>query len=406
MDKPQTDFLIISQFFPPETAAGANRVGTLAKGISSRHSLKVVTLQPGYPSSDPFTDIDIDQFDRPEGYEIIRLGSFLPHDRGLVRRAMAEMIMAIKLGLEAYRGSFKVILISTPSMFLGPIGVLIGKIKSKKVVWDVRDLTWRYTRESVDAGLIGRLLSQILESLMMVALKRADLVVGVTEGVSALLHEEHEVELSKIITIENGVSLKIIDQFEGDGRGFESRTRPNLLYMGLLGYNQGIRTLVDAAFHFPDVEVLIVGDGPERAIIEEKIERDQVTNVVLKPYSVHPGEIQQFYMEADFLFAQVKDRQTLNKTMLATKIFEYMATGKPIIYAGKGLAVDFLSSVGCAEICSPEDPDSIAEAVNKLLENPDRARTMGEKGREYVRVHYVREDLVARYVSEMETRLF
>jgi hypothetical protein len=42
--------LLLSRFFPPETYAGANRVGPMADVLSKYYEVCVLTLKPSYPS--------------------------------------------------------------------------------------------------------------------------------------------------------------------------------------------------------------------------------------------------------------------------------------------------------------------------------------------------------------------
>jgi glycosyltransferase involved in cell wall biosynthesis len=173
----------------------------------------------------------------------------------------------------------------------------------------------------------------------------------------------------------------------------------------LLGNNHGISVLVDVAREMPELDFIIVGDGPEETLIREKLEKAQIKNLHLLGYCTDQAELIRYYQEADLLINHTKDRPVLNRTVVPAKFSEYMATGKPMVYAGKGLAIDFLDPIGCAEIVEPESPESIAAAIRRLLDNPERARAMGQRGRVFVMENCLREDLMQKYVSEIVSRL-
>ena len=393
---------LISQFFPPETGAAAKRVFSLAGALADRFNVIISTLRPSYPSHDLYNQIDLEAHDRDLKFTILRSFNFNPYSKSLIIRGLREIYLALRLAGRASSIKADLILVSTPSMFLGPFGWLLAKVKRAQFVWDVRDLTWRYGRESVEAGNLQVVITDMIEALMKAVLRRTDFVVGATPGVSQLLIAEHGVRASKVATISNGVSRKFIDAFN-ENAGCQ-HTRPRVLYLGLLGNNHGIGILIDVARLLPDIDFIIVGDGPEKPIIESRIEELGIGNLSLRGYCTNENEMVAFYQDSDILFNHTKDRPVLNDTVMPFKNFEYMATGKPMVYAGKGLAVDFLTQIGCAEIAAPENPESIAAAIRRLLDNPGRARAMGQKGRAFVKENYVREDLMERYAAEIDDR--
>jgi teichuronic acid biosynthesis glycosyltransferase TuaC len=67
---------------------------------------------------------------------------------------------------------------------------------------------------------------------------------------------------------------------------------------------------------------------------------------------------------------------------------EAMACGKPLIGCkGEGIE-DFVENLKTCMLVKPKDVDSIAEAKDYLLSNPDKAREMGEKAQKLVLENY------------------
>jgi glycosyltransferase involved in cell wall biosynthesis len=73
---------------------------------------------------------------------------------------------------------------------------------------------------------------------------------------------------------------------------------------------------------------------------------------------------------------------------LPVKMFEYMAAGIPVIASDFPLWRDIIMGNGCGICVDPFNPHAIANAVDALILNPDRARAMGENGRQAVARHY------------------
>ncbi|THC42561.1 glycosyl transferase [Massilia sp. Mn16-1_5] len=73
---------------------------------------------------------------------------------------------------------------------------------------------------------------------------------------------------------------------------------------------------------------------------------------------------------------------------LPTKMFEYMASGIPVIASDFPLWREIIEGNRCGLCVDPTDPKAIAAAIDYLLANPDIARSMGENGRKAVHDKY------------------
>jgi glycosyltransferase involved in cell wall biosynthesis len=70
------------------------------------------------------------------------------------------------------------------------------------------------------------------------------------------------------------------------------------------------------------------------------------------------------------------------------KMFEYMAAGIPVIASNFPLWREIIEGNDCGMCVDPLDPSAIAEAIDFLVSNPDRARKMGENGQRAVTARY------------------
>ena len=73
---------------------------------------------------------------------------------------------------------------------------------------------------------------------------------------------------------------------------------------------------------------------------------------------------------------------------LPTKLFEYMATGLPVIASNFPLWKEIVEGNRCGSTVNPLDPEEIARAIEYLINHPDEARRMGENGRRAVLEKY------------------
>lgn len=394
--------LLLSQFLPPETGAAANRIGAMARALSGRYQVLAVTLKPGYPSPELYEATPLESHDSGLPYRVRRAFDFHPHRGGLLVRALREQAMALRLAARAVSAPAEIVVASSPSMFLGPVGLALARAKGAKFVWDVRDITWSYARDVAGPSRVMSFGLRILERYMLSVLGRADLVVGATPGVTQVLIESG-LDPEKALTVSNGISPDLLGVAQ---KSYESpaKRRPVVTYAGLFGRNHSLGVLLEAASLLPEVDFLLVGDGPELPALKRKARELGLENVSFRGYLVNKRDLLEVYEESDILFAGVKSTPVLDATAISFKLFEYMATGRPLVYAGRGVGAELLDQIGCAVTVSPEDPEAISAGISALLRDPRRMRTLGRAGRVFVEQNYRRDELMKEFVNELEER--
>jgi colanic acid biosynthesis glycosyl transferase WcaI len=393
---------VLTQFFPPETNPAARRLVPLLDALAREHEVTVTTLRPSYPSPELYANGSAAASDARLGYRIRRTVAFRPHAQRLPVRAMREQGMAAMLMLAASRDRADVVLASSPSMFLGPAGWALARAKRARFVLDLRDLHWRLARE-LAADRTGRASSLALRGLerhMWSVVKRADLIVSATPGITTLLLAEG-VPDEKILTIANTISQEVLDELAPCAEVIP-KERPVCAYVGLIGYSQGLEDLVDAARRLPEVDFVIGGDGSRREELEQKARG--LANVSFTGYLDRPALVD-FYRRSDILFVQTRDSDYTNTTVIPVKLYEYMAASRPIVYAGTGLAIEFLRDAECALTVPPGDGAAIAGAVAELAADPERRRRLGASGRAFVERSERREQSAERLVAAVDSLL-
>ena len=82
-----------------------------------------------------------------------------------------------------------------------------------------------------------------------------------------------------------------------------------------------------------------------------------------------------------------------------------MATGKLIIYAGKGAAAELLRKIGCAVTVTPEDPAAMSTAITELLRDSERMRVLGGRGKSRVQSDFHQDKMMERLASALKKRI-
>jgi glycosyltransferase involved in cell wall biosynthesis len=90
---------------------------------------------------------------------------------------------------------------------------------------------------------------------------------------------------------------------------------------------------------------------------------------------------------------------------LPVKLFEYMAAGIPVVATDVSPWSDIINRHGCG-LCVPvEDARALAAALTELLDDPQRARVMGERGRRAAEAHFTWESEASKLLGLYERLL-
>jgi colanic acid biosynthesis glycosyl transferase WcaI len=368
--------VLVAQFFPPETFAGANRIASIASALAAIADLTVIAPEPSYP--DPAAYVGYAPLDIEGRATVRRVPPFAAQRRSWAVRAAAESRLAVRLAFAAARTRPDVLVTSSPSMFLGPACLAAARASSARFVWDVRDLTWEYAKqEDVVTGQAARAALGGVSRAMWRTARAADAVVCATEGLVTAM--EARIPGRDAQLVRNGVDESLLHKFdpsippEGD--------RLTLLYAGLVGHAQGLEVLLDVAERDPSIDVVVAGDGPRRVELELEARRRAIPNLAFLGY-LSPDALVEAYHRADVLFAQLRSSELHTLTAAPSKLLEYMAAGRPIVYGGEGAAAGLIDQVGCGVVVSPGDGDAIIAALSELT--PGEREIRGRRGRVYL----------------------
>jgi hypothetical protein len=75
-----------------------------------------------------------------------------------------------------------------------------------------------------------------------------------------------------------------------------------------------------------------------------------------------------------------------------SKVFDYLAAGKPILLAIDGIIREVVEGADAGVFAQPGDPEAIASAIRVLREDPGRLEEMAINGRQCATRHYNRDD--------------
>jgi len=167
---------------------------------------------------------------------------------------------------------------------------------------------------------------------------------------------------------------------------------PRLLYTGNISKERGAVQHARLVSFMEDVHIFMVGKCDEQLAEElmeaagagrDRLHLDGVNRFV--PFE----KILEYYRQGGWtagLALFPPSAHYLNKEL--TKFFEYMAAGIPVICSDFPVWRDLMENTGAGSCVDPEDREAAANAIQYLLDHPEKAVEMGCRGRAAVEKEY------------------
>lgn len=233
-----------------------------------------------------------------------------------------------------------VIYTSSPDLFVAYFALLFGRKHKIPVVVEVRDL---WPKSVVEYNKLSEYnpIILILYQLEKWIYKKADKLIFTMEGWKNYFTERgllSEIDLKKVNYINNGVD---IEEFERNKKTFkyldldlDDKSKFKFVYMGSIRLANNLQSLIEAAKVIKEkgianLQILVFGDGTEKEALEQESKRCGL-NIVFK------GKVEKKYIpyilsKSDVNLVNVKSTNIKNYGCSWNKLFEYMASGKPVL---------------------------------------------------------------------------
>jgi len=153
--------------------------------------------------------------------------------------------------------------------------------------------------------------------------------------------------------------------------------RPYVLYVGRLeprkGVDRLVRAMAEVQPRVPHVQLVIVGDGPDRAAVGALARGLNVS--IAFAGRVSDADLPGHYQAADVVCSPALGDESFGLVLL-----EAMAAGRPIVATNIAGYAELLGPAGCARLVDAGDSASLARELVGVLTDSALARTLGEQG--------------------------
>lgn len=253
-----------------------------------------------------------------------------------------------------------------------PLGKKL-KRKGKIVIYDSHeDVPRQILAKEWIPVVVRKIVSKMYEVYEKNTAREFDFVVAATPHISKIFQEA-------------GVKTKVVKNYpllkdlHGDNSNYKERDRV-ICYAGGLTEQRGITTLVKV-MKYVDAKLILAGDI-EKEYLKEIKELEGIEKVELRGF-LDRKAVEQMYGESRIGMAVLKNTPN-HVNALAIKLFEYMASGIPIICSDFPLWKEIVEKNGCGICVDPENEEEIRQKIVYLLDNQHVAKQMGDCGKKVV----------------------
>jgi glycosyltransferase involved in cell wall biosynthesis len=289
---------------------------------------------------------------------------------------------------------------TSPPIFQGLTAWALARMKRVPFLFEVRDL---WPAFAVAVGVLRNpLLIRLSEWLESFLYHRANLVVVNSPG---FIQHVQRRGASRVELVSNGADTIM---FNPNVEGTAFRQSHGLdakfvaLYAGAHGLSNDLGIVLEAAKELlprRDILLVLLGDGKDKPALQAQATREGLDNILFLP-PIPKVEMPFALAAADACIAILKPVE-MYKTTYPNKVFDYMASGKPVILAIDGVIRQVIENAGGGIPVPPGDPVALSKAILFLADSPELALQMGRQARIYIETHFDRVILASKLMEIM-----
>ncbi|WP_281336805.1 glycosyltransferase family 4 protein [Flavobacterium eburneipallidum] len=351
------EILIISNYYPPEKGAAANRIEQLAlKLYQNNYKVSVLCPLGNYPKGELFSEYKgkFSVTEKLQNITVKRLWIYPSVSKNIFKRTLSVLSFASVLFFYLlFKKTPHKIVVQSPPLLLSFVSVLVLSLLRKKIILNVSDL-WPLAAIELNALKKDSFSHRVSLFLERFIYSKATLIFGQSDEIITHIHSifpEKECHLYRNFPDHQVAKMDLV----------ANTNEPiKLFYAGLLGVAQGVFELCqNIELENLNIELHIFGDGAEKSQIEELIQQNPQKKIyfhgMLERHILHE-KLKTF----DIALIPLKTRIYGS---VPSKIFEYGALGFPVLYFGGGEGETIVQKNNLGWIASVGNFESLNSAL-------------------------------------------
>lgn len=237
---------------------------------------------------------------------------------------------------------------------------------------------------------IKRPLDAVLRTYMASFLKHSEYATMPTEmAIDDLVPKKRKHFKVPVEPLSNGVDLSMFGPKRPANRVYRKfhlpKDKPLVLYVGRVDPEKSISNVVSAfaavTEKVPEARLVVVGDGTDKRHLQDLARALGIEKQVYFPGRIYPPEIAEIY-RAGKLFVTASETETQGIVLI-----EAAATGLPLVAVDAGAIREICQNRKNGVLCHPGDISEMANAMIRILQNPDLQKRYSEASLKIVQKH-------------------
>ncbi len=378
---------IVSRYYPPASGAAASRIFSYSKELSERGY--EVTVFTGVPGEDRLGNIKIE-----------RLDCFL-ESKSLFSNIACQTVFLVRAFLSVLFFEQDLLVVESSFPGMGFLGLAMKKLFGKKYVLVIADTQIEYLEEEKK---IGKRTASFLKKARNFFIRESEKTVTVTNAFKKILTEAGA-EAEKIRVVYNGSDTESFYPENKKSKTWHKKPEEAvIIYAGAMGLIHDPDTIVETAKLLKGkARFLLVGKGFKKARLSKKIKGMNIENTLLLDQINHE-KLRKIFWKADIGIDVLKERKS-EKAILAVKVLDYMASGLPVIFAGKGETAELVKEAGAGIVVAEKTPIKISKAILKMLSDRKQMERLGRNSAEHVMKNFSKSEKAKEFAEIVEAVL-
>ena len=324
------DILIISNYYPPEKGAAANRIEQLALKLhQNNYNVSVVCPLGNYPKGALFPEYKgkFSVTENRENISVKRLWIYPSVSKNILVRVISILSFSLTLFFYLlFKKTPEKVVVQSPPLLLSFLSVFVLSLKRKKIILNVSDL-WPLAAIELKAlkqDSFSHKFSLFLERFIY---KKATLLLGQSNEI--ITHVLSFFPEKKCFLYQNFPDHQV-SKMELNG---EENQPIKIFYAGLLGVAQGVLEMCQKIdLQNKNIQLHIFGDGAEKVQIEKYVKQQSEEKLFFYGM-LERKQLHEILKTFDIAVVPLKTRIYGS---VPSKIFEYGSLGFPVLYFGGG----------------------------------------------------------------------
>lgn len=326
-----------------------------------------------------------------------------------ILRALRYVLCWIAQGWKGMRAKDVdcIYLASTPPI-QGLLGAFIKKFRGIPFVYNLQDI---FPDSLFNNGLANKdgILWKIGRVIENFTYKHADKIIVISEDFKKNIMAKGVPE-EKIVVVYNWVDQNAVVNVERENNKlFDKynldRSKFYIEYSGNIGLSQNMDMLLevmeDLQDNYPDINLVLVGEGAYKAQVEKIVVDKKLNNVVMLPF--------QPYEDISYVFSLGDAGLVISKpgtgaASVPSKTWSIMSASRPVLANfDENELKDILAGNECGIFTKAGDKEAFKQSIITLYENRELCKQYGKNGRQFVMDNLTREVGSQKYVDVIKS---